>query len=136
MKSKHIIILLAAFTLLFACQAEEKTIPDELLGVWQTSEPKYDGCFFKIGKNSIIFLNKYELSIDSNIISKTEIVPPEGEQHTLYTIYYYKEGEEEYQFSFYYYPEEGGSIYLKNQIEIKWQKTDAQSIEELFPKSG
>jgi hypothetical protein len=136
MKSKHIIILLAAFTLLFACQAEEKPIPNELLGVWQTSEPKYDGCFFKIGENSIIFLNKYEPSIDSNIISKIEIVPPKGDKHTLYTIYYYKEGEEEYQFSFYYYPEEGGSILFKNQIEIKWQKTDDQDIKKLFTVSG
>jgi len=135
MKSKHIIILLAAFTLLFACQAEEKTIPNELLGVWGTSDSEYEDCFFEIGKDSIIFINTdpSELSFDTNIISKIEMTLQEGK--TLYEIYYNKVGEEEYQFSFYYYPQDG-SIRFKNQMNFAWRKTDDQGMEELFKESG
>jgi len=132
MKYKRIIILLVAFTSLFACQAGEKTIPDELLGVWGTSDSKYNDCFFKLGKDSIIFVNTDPsgLYFNTNIISKIEIVIQEGK--TLYNIFYKKVGEEEYLFSFYYYPDKGGSIRLKNQTSIKWLKTDDKVTEDLF----
>jgi hypothetical protein len=136
MKHKYIIIFLAIFMSLLACQAGEQTIPSELLGVWETSAPKYKDCFFEIGKGTIIFVNKAlpEPSIDSNIISRTEIGSEDEE--TLYTIYYNKIGEEEYQFSFYYYPQDGCSIRFKNQKDIEWQKSDVQIIEDLFAESG
>jgi hypothetical protein len=136
MKHKDIIIFLAIFMSLLACQAREQTIPYELLGVWETSEPKYKDCFFEIGEDTIIFLNKAlpEPSIDSNIISRTEIASEDGE--TLYTIYYNKIGEEVYQFSFYYYQHDGSSIRFKNQKDIEWQKSDVQIIEDLFAESG
>jgi len=136
MKSKYIVLALSACILLFGCQGRgPKTIPDELLGVWKTSAPKYEGCFIEIRKDSIAFLNMSHLgSMYSNDISKIEFAS-EGKE-MLYTIHYKKRGEEEYQFPFYYYPQEGGAIRFKNQIKIKWVKTDAQTFEELFAGSG
>jgi len=135
MKSKYIIVVLSTFSLLFGCQPREPTaIPDELLGVWKTSAPKYKRCFFEITKDSITFVNRDSLEgHDINTIVKIEIT--KVEKQILFTIHYKKMKGEEYKFSFYYDMSEGGTIRFKNQKEIEWRKANAMSLEGLFMKS-
>ena len=132
MKSKYIILALTTFTLLFGCQCREPTtLPGEILGMWKTSAPKYEGCFFEITKDSIIFANRDLLeAFDVNVISKIE--KTQKEKQILYTIYYKKGKGEEYKFPFYYDPSEGGAIRFKNQKGIEWMKADVPSIEKLL----
>lgn len=132
MKSKYIILALTTFALLFGWQCREPaTVPDELLGVWETSAPKYEGCFFEITKDSIIFANRDLLeAFDVNVISKIE--KTQKEKQILYTIYYEKRKGEEYKFPFYYDQLRGGAIRFKNQEQIEWRKADVPSIEKLL----
>jgi len=135
MKSKYIIVVLSTFSLLFGCQVRTPTaIPDDLLGVWKTSAPKYKRCFFEITKDSITFVNRDSLEgHDINTIVKIEIT--KEEKQILHTIHYKKMKGEEYKFSFYYDMSEGGTIRFKNQKEIEWRKANAMSLEGLFMKS-
>ena len=135
MNSKYIIVVLSTFSLLFGCQVREPTtIPDDLLGAWKTSAPKYKRCFFEITKDSITFVNRDSLEgPDINTIVKIEIT--KEEKQILYTIHYKKMKGEKYKFPFYYDTSEGGTILLKNQKEIEWRKANATSIEGLVMKS-
>ena len=136
MKSKYIIVVLSTFSLLFGCQPREPTaIPDELLGVWETSAPKYKRCFFEIKKDSITFVNRDSLEgPDINTIVKIEIT--KEEKQILHTIHYKKMKGEEYKFPFYYDTSEGGIIRFKNQEEIEWRKVNVLSIKGPFIKSA
>jgi hypothetical protein len=137
MKCKPIIAALAICAVLLACEPKgPESIPPEMLGVWETSAPKYEGCYFELTKDKVSFANKaYLESFVIHKISKIEIVTPKVEK-LLCTVYYTDSEGQEYEFSFYYDPSDGGSIRFKNQTTIKWVKADAPSIEEILTKSG
>ena len=132
MKSKYIVLVLSTFTLLFGCQSREPTaLSGELLGIWKTSAPKYERCFFEITKDSITFANIDSLEgLDINIILKIE--KTHKEKQILYTIHYKKRRGEECKFPFHYDPSKGGAIRFKNQKEIEWRKADVPNIEKLL----
>lgn len=136
MKSRYILLVLAIFVSFFGCQSKgPATVPDELLGVWKTSAPKYKRCFFEITKDSITFANRdVSEGLDVNIISKIE--KTHEEKQILYTIHYKKRKGEECKLPFYYNPSKGGTIRFKNQKEIEWRKADVPSIKKLFMDSG
>jgi hypothetical protein len=128
MRSKRILLALAMFAALFGSQCREPwAVPDELVGVWETSEPKYKGCYFELTEDLMIFVNEAHLEKRSvnriSGIKKTD----RGKQ-VLYTFSYEVHFEDEEgkkgKFSFYYDPSEGGAIRFKNQLEIKWIKRD------------
>jgi hypothetical protein len=132
MKCKPIIVALAMCAMLLACDSKgPESLPPEALGVWKTSAPKYEGCYFEITKDKVLFANSddYWEHISVSRILNIEIAP--RVKQSLYTIYYRGEKGREYEFSFYYDPSDGGSIRLKNQTTIKWVKAGVQSIERL-----
>jgi hypothetical protein len=137
MRYKPIIVALATCAVLLACESKgPKSIPPEMLGVWGTSEPKYEGCFFELTKDKVSFANEaYLESFVIHKISKIEITTPKVEK-LLCTVYYKGSEGQEYEFSFYYDPSDGGSIRFKNQITIKWVKAAVPSIEQLMKESG
>ena len=111
MKCKPIIMALAICAVLLACESKEpESIPPEMLGVWKTSAPRYEGCFFELTKDKVLFANSdnYWENITIGKISKIEITP--GQKQALYNIHYKGEEGKEYEFSFYFYPSDGGSI--------------------------
>ncbi|MEE8300090.1 MAG: hypothetical protein V3R28_02150 [Desulfatiglandales bacterium] len=128
MRSKGILLALVIFSSLFGFQCEKsKTVPDELVGVWETSEPKYKDCYLELTEDLIIFANEAHLEKRSvNRVSKIEKTD-RGKQ-VLYTfsfeVYYEDKKGQKGRFSFYYDPSEGGAIRFKNQLEIKWRKRD------------
>ena len=137
MKCKLIIAALAISAVLLACESKgPESLPPEMLGVWETSEPKYEGCFFELTKDKLSFANKSHLeSFAIHKISKIEITTPKTEK-LLCTLYYKGSEGQKYEFSFYYDPSDGGSIRFKNQTTIKWVKADAPSLEKMLSKSG
>jgi len=137
MRCKPIIAALAICAVLLACESKgPKSIPPEMLGVWKTSAPKYEGCFFELAKDKVSFANKnYLESFVIHKISKIKITTPSVEK-LLCTVYYKGSEGQEYEFSFYYDPSDGGSIRFKNQTTIKWVKADVPSIEKALTESG
>ncbi len=118
-------IILAIFITLAVFSAngcgEKGTIPNELIGEWQTTEPKYEGCYFEMTELTVAFKPK-DAEIYSNIITKVTRVEDPNEEFVLYTIFYKDESGKIYQLSINYYPEENGVIRFKNQTEIVWTK--------------
>ncbi len=122
MKSRRILAALVTLVCLFGCRSgKNKTVPDELLGVWKTSGPKHADRFFELKKDVIVF-GTGGSSVTANSIFEVEEVREEKEKMVLYTIHYTNEKGGEYIFSFYYDPTNGGTIRFKNQMQIEWKK--------------
>ncbi len=137
MRCRPMIMVLVICAVLLACESKgPKSLPPEMLGVWETSEPKYEGCFFELRKDKISFANKAHLeSFVIHKVSKIKITTPRAEK-LLCTVYYKGSEGQEYNFSFYYDPSDGGSIRFKNQTTIKWVRADVPSIEKKLTESG
>ncbi len=123
--------VLLLFTLLialffgFQC-GKNKALPDHLIGVWETSDPKYADRIFEITRNELIFQTG-ETTFDTYSIKSIEMekvpggqVP--GGQSLLYTITYKSIEGLQYKFSLYYNPVGQGEIRFKNQDQILWTK--------------
>jgi len=110
-------------TVFLECQiCNDKTIPEELIGVWETSAPHYENCFFKLNDEMIIFNNGLDY-INANHITNLETSPER--ESVLYNIYYEDEKGQEYKLSlFYFKTPNGGVIKFKNQKEIKWTRRE------------
>lgn len=99
----------------------ERIAPNELVGKWKTTAPKYADRFFKIDREIITIGTggeTFEIYTIKKITRKKN--PTEGS--LLYTIYSKNEEGIEYKFALYYAPEKGGVIRLKNQRDIVWTK--------------
>jgi hypothetical protein len=121
MKKSGLIAVLIVFTLFFGWHCGyEKYPPNELVGVWKTSDQKYVDRFFVIDLDTITFgTGEKNFEIYSIKKLKKKVSPKEG--GILYTIYY-EEGGAVYTFAFFYTPAKGGTISLKNQRGIIWTK--------------
>jgi hypothetical protein len=119
MKSTRIVAALAILVSLIGCGPERtKTAPDELIGIWRTTDPKYADRFLGLTRDTISFGTGGEGFYTRSIVA-VEKIREDG--NTLYTIFYV-DAEGEYKFSFYYEPASGGVIRYKNQRAIAWTK--------------
>ena len=122
MKIRKSLAIFIFFFILFGCQCSKKTTaPEDLIGVWETSAPKYEDRFFEIKKDEIVF-GTGQGTLDSHAIKKVETGKIRGEEGILYTVSYKNQEGLEDKFSFYYHPEKGGTIRFKNQEKIVWTK--------------
>ena len=104
-------------TLFFGFQCgKNRTVPDDLIGVWKTSEEKYEDRFFEIDRTTITFGTGGENS-DTHPITNIEV-----EKGSLCTIYYKNAEGQEFKLSFTYQPAGQGEIKFKNQDQIVWTK--------------
>jgi hypothetical protein len=122
MKKQKFFIGFAILTLmlLYGC-ARKPVVPDELIGVWTTPTPIYEGCFFEITKEEIIFGAK-DGSESNFFIKDMKIQKIPHEEWTLYTISYIVRGYQKYEFPIYYHPVNNGVIRFKNKMESVWTK--------------
>jgi hypothetical protein len=103
---------------------KELAVPDELLGVWETSEPKYEGCYFEVTKDEII-IKDIEEDINFFKITKIEAEEDPEENFVTYIITHaYPEGPP-FELSFLYFPGEEDTIRFKNQTNIVWVRSKA-----------
>ena len=106
---------------LFGCQVrQDKTIPEELMGKWETSAPRYEDCSFEL-KDELIIFNKGINFVNLNHIKRIERFP--DKQRVSYNIIYEDKQGQEYKLAlFYFKTPNGGVIRFKNQKEIEWTK--------------
>ena len=120
MNSKGILTALLMLLVLLGCGPEKtRTIPEELLGTWKTSEPKYADTFIELTRDTIVF-GLAEGPPKVHAVLAVEKSQENG--NLLYTIRYLDEEGERYKFSFYYHPAGDGTLQWKNQPGILWTK--------------
>jgi hypothetical protein len=103
-----------------ACTGED-TVPDQLLGVWKTSEPKYADCKIELLEQVLIL--KLATGVERNYgIDRIESDQETG-RAVRYTVHYRDCEGRESRLKFLYDPSSGGTLKLKNHAEI-WKKTD------------
>ena len=125
-----IIYLVVLSALLSACQSKGKAaVPDDLIGVWETTDPDYADRPFEITADEVIFVTGEE-SFDTYPITKIKIEKDLKEQKNLYVICYKNSARQEYKFSFYYDPANKGTIRFKNHRQMVWTKKPLSSASE------
>ena len=130
MKLKWIVILaiiLVAASFFTFFPIKNKDVPENLIGKWTTSEPRYQDRFFEITKKTFTY-GLGEDKEDINFISSIE-KSLEG-NHILYTINYKNKDGSAFTRSFYYKSSNGDVITFKNQKDIKWTKEENDTFEE------
>jgi hypothetical protein len=111
---------------LFGCQiSQDREVPEELSGVWQTSSPRYKDCSLEFDSKRVIFqngLHHYSVNHITKVKKSTE------DDKTLYHIYYHDNQGQEYELSLYYLETpDRAVISFKHQEEIAWLKREGQS---------
>lgn len=121
MKRTSTLLAVTCLVLLMGCEPRNRSLPNDLIGVWKTSDPKYEGRFLLLAEDRIIF-GTGAGSVSSHPIRRFVRVP----QVTgfLYTITYTNEEGKEYRLSFVHDLEHGGVIRFKNQRDILWKKAN------------
>jgi hypothetical protein len=122
MKSKRILIVFAVFTALFGYGCKKAEVTDELIGIWETSEPKYAGASFEFKKDRII-IGDIEGDINSYLITKIKRKKVKYEEHFFYDISYKDQDGLEFKLLIYYEPV-NEEIRLKHQDDIVWKKVE------------
>lgn len=118
------IFLLGAFVFLtvffeFGCVKTAK-IQGGLFGMWETSAPKYEGCYFSLGRYTLDFRTKEETT-NTYYIKRIKRRTSYEEGRTLYIIIYENKEGQEMEMPLYYYEEEN-AIRFKNQEKILWTR--------------
>ena len=121
MKVERVWAIIICLMVLLVCQCGKKTaVPDDLIGVWETTAPTYADRFFEIKTDEVIF-GTGEGKFDTYPITKVKMEKNREEQKTLYIIFYKNTARQEYKFSFHYDPNQG-TIRFKNQKQMVWTK--------------
>jgi len=108
-------------TVFFVACTDESVVPDHLLGVWKTSEPKFAGCKIEF-RQEVLILGLKSGEEEYHAIKKVESVE-ERDRPVRHTIHY-RDGEgRESKLTLLYSPPFDGAFQLKNHPET-WEKTD------------
>lgn len=119
------IIAILCIVALFGCHIyRNRNVPEELLGLWETSAPQYENCSFTFKSKIAIFQNRLTLV---SIYFITDIEKSIKGEKTLYNIHYENENGDEYMLSLYYIKTpHSGVIRFKNKEKIAWLKHGVQ----------
>lgn len=119
MNPRKSVMALGLLLALVGCGPESsKTVPEDLIGVWKTSVPKYADTFIELTRTTITF-GAGEKGTHLRSVVKVTKVQEEG--GLLYTIFYTDPDGQEYTFAF-YYDSADGVLRWKNQRTIAWMK--------------
>ena len=114
--------VLILFLITLGCKSNKiPAVPENIIGVWGTSNPDYADRTFEITKTEVIFQTG-EGTFDNYPIKSIEMEKPPGAAQNLYTINYTNKEGTKYKFLFYYNPAGQGEIRYKNQSQIVWTK--------------
>jgi hypothetical protein len=120
MKLTSVAFAIGLLATTLGCQSGNgKTVPDNLLGVWKTSDPKYADRFIEIKNDLIIFGTGGE---NSNFHAIVDIDQSREGKFIVYTITHLNHYGQRYKLSLYYDPFNGGTIQFKNRKHIIWTK--------------
>ena len=110
-----------------ACQPPQNPVLlDRLSGIWETTEPKYAGCYFEIRDDHITF-NSGLLYSNKNSIMEITGVTDKGVGR--YDIHYKDRDGAEYTLSLILYTAKKGDIIrFKNQYNIYWTRKPLSTL--------
>lgn len=121
MTARHIFALLALALVFPGCSVlrEELVVPPELIGVWGTTDPRYEGRTFEFTTGSVIFqTGNGPFDFTAHPIQDISIVP-DGNRLD-YVVEYGTIDAGAFEFSFSYLPDGQGMIRFMNQPEMIW----------------
>lgn len=122
MKKTKLVIILLFTIILFGCQEKKLLlVPDNLVGIWKTTESRYADRSFEFTHSAIIF-GIGEGEFERYTIDYLKMKRTRDGKSTIYTIFYHDQEGEEYILTFYYYPEKNGVIKVKYQENTVWTK--------------
>ena len=121
-------ILFAAMSVLiiifsgYSCK-KKIVVPGELLGVWKTADPKYEGCYFEIREDQVV-IKTIERTVNVNTITRVKKDKKlSTEERIYYIISYLTPDKVKDELNIYYYPKEGrGVLRFINQEKIAWTR--------------
>jgi len=122
MKLKERVILLAVLIVFTAhsCMQTSK-VPDELTGVWKTTDSEYTGTFFELTADKII-IGKKGGEVEGYTIKKIKKEKVKNSEELYFVITYIDLGKKEYKFPIYFNPVDGETIRWANRPKIVWTK--------------
>ena len=115
--------MILLFTIiLFGCQEKKLLlVPDELVGLWKTTESRYADRSFEFTHSALIF-GIGEEEFERYTIDYLKMKRSRDGKSTIYTIFYHDEEGEQYILTLYYYPENNGVLKVKYQEHIVWKR--------------
>ena len=119
MPLKKVGLVLVLLVCCLACHRRIKSPPTELLGVWTTDAPTYEGRYLKFEKDYVLFGFSQDTSPAIQRILKID-VRQDGKQ-TIYTLHSV-DAEGAHELVFVYDPSDGGALRIKNQRDVVWKK--------------
>ena len=116
---KGFLLLFGALLVSWGCEQGQTTvISDDMVGVWKTSDKKYEDRFIELKKEAVIF-GQGDGNERVQSIQKVTVDRQKGKE--LYTVHYLDDQGDKDSISF-YYDSVGGIIRLKHQEGIEWIK--------------
>jgi hypothetical protein len=112
-------VLIAAAATIVVTSKKNVDIPENLMGKWTTSAPRYEDRFFDITRETLTYGiggDKEDVYFISSIKKLSE------GKNTLYTIDYKNKDGLEFTCSLSYHPENGGIIQFKHQENVQWRR--------------
>ena len=111
---------MALFATFLVVRTDKTAVPEHLLGVWGTSEPKFAHCKIEFLQGHLILGLANGRDTYCRIDKITSV--QESGQRVMYTIHYRDEGGSGSTLCFRYDPHSGGTLQLKNHSEI-WERS-------------
>ncbi len=117
--SSLVIIMAILGVMGYRCSSIEEA-PDEIVGIWESADPRYKGVTMEITPYRLVFGNPHT-GLTRNYIMEIR-KSPEGTR-ILYEITHENEAGLDYLLSLYYSRAEGEEVIrLKNRSEVKWTR--------------
>lgn len=110
--------LVAVALLTTACSAAAPLVPADLLGTWQTDEPRYAHAYLRIGAGEVVFGTGETVPSRHPIVAIDSEFGPSG---TLYTIEY-RVGQTVARLGVVHEQRDGATLRLRNQPSFSWRR--------------
>ena len=99
------------------------SMPDGLVGTWETDDPAYAGRFFSLSTDEFSLLLIGAGATTPQRYRIVTITRQRAEFGMLHTVEYSDNAGVDYRMAFYFDPAGGGMLRLKNQRNMLWRKT-------------
>jgi hypothetical protein len=119
MKNNSLSTIFAILCILSLWQCSpQKTVPEELAGIWKTKKQDYGVSFLGLHEDTISF-GTVEGDVQTYSIIKIKKNREEGEWIT-FTIHYLDNDFQRYELPLYFHPINDGILRFKNKEEVTW----------------
>lgn len=115
--SGKVLSMLAAMLVLLCCQA--KTMPDAMTGTWVTEDGRYNGSALEIGTTGLVF---HDVTKAASVCPIKGVSLKKDGAKLVATISYMNHENVASGATLVWSPEQGGTLWFKNQPNIAWRR--------------